>query len=403
MDAENELRLAGYRSQIAEIDEQIRALVERRLEVAGAVGALKRQAALPMRFEGVEARILERARVWGEAAGIAPDTAEALFEQLIRASVQRQYEGGGQGAETVPARPGAVHVVGEQGGMGGWFRRFFEAQGYRVSGEDLQPSRPDGVEAGLAQAGLVLVCTPLRTMPEVLAQTLSRRPPGLVAEIASVKSPLEACHARARGEGLRLVSLHPMFGPAQPLYAPKQFLVLRRPAGQADEEALAQWLSHPYSDVRFVPWPVHDRAMSAVLGMSHLLNVLFGMLLQASRELLETGITSTTFERMLRSARSVFFDNHALYYDIQTLNPHTAGALGELSDCLQRLGGILEARDEEGFVRLLREGRELLSQPPFDRLGPDAGPRRQPARDPEQEHGRTAADGPSRARASRQT
>ena len=60
---------------------------------------------------------------------------------------------------------------------------------------------------------VIVVATPLGITAAILEQLARARPPGLVFDIGSLKSPLRAGLEALRQAGVRVTSVHPMFGP----------------------------------------------------------------------------------------------------------------------------------------------------------------------------------------------
>ena len=107
----------------------------------------------------------------------------------------------------------------------------------------------------------------------------------------------------------------------------------------------------------------HDRLMAWVLGLSHAINVAFFTALASGEapvsELAE--ISSTTFDTQLRAAEPVAHENPRLYFEIQARNAHGGESLQALSEAVEAIRKMVAAGDEDGFVRLMEEGRAHLS------------------------------------------
>src|SRR5690606_37261338 len=106
----------------------------------------------------------------------------------------------------------------------------------------------------------------------------------------------------------------------------------------------------------------HDRLIAFVLVLSHALNLVFFTALSNSGELVPRlqKLSSTTFDAQLRVAGLVAQDNPHLYYDIQTLNEYGGEALHALTEAASRVRGLVESRDQRGFVELMEAGRRYM-------------------------------------------
>src|SRR4029450_600530 len=115
-------------------------------------------------------------------------------------------------------------IVGGAGGMGSWFRGFFELAGHEVDIADPAPARvPEAPGRSrtledledLARYAAILVSVPLSRTLSVLEQVVERKPRGAVIDVASIKSHLRPVLERARELGVQVYALHPMFGPGK--------------------------------------------------------------------------------------------------------------------------------------------------------------------------------------------
>src|SRR5205807_2078249 len=166
---------------------------------------------------------------------------EEVFRAIIRGSVERQHR---VGVALRERRGERLLIVGGAGGMGAWFRSFFSLAGHRCDLLDpafagLPPEA--GRFAGLAEVpdvaryAALLVAVPLARTAEVVGSLLApavaaagagghpRCP--LIIEISSIKAPLAPVLAQARRDDVRVLALHPMFGPRKSLYEPLTFVL----------------------------------------------------------------------------------------------------------------------------------------------------------------------------------
>lgn len=361
--------LKSLRDEIAEVDCALLELLRRRMDLAAEVGRIKAAAGAPIVVRDVEDRVLHRARQNAEACGVSEQVLEAIFAAIIRGSVERQHRVGIALRERRGVR---VLIVGGAGGMGSWFQRFFEIAGHGVDLVDPAfASRPPerGRFADLAEIddldvyAAVLVAVPLASTGDVIEQIAARTPGGTVVEIASIKDPVAGALARSRDRGARVLSLHPMFGPGKSPYEPLTFLLATQEDPAAERRALEPLLTHPYTRLIDVPLPHHDRLMSWLLGLSHLVNILFGTALTRSgldpRELYDCA--STTFLRQATTALYVLSENPELYLDIQHLNPYRGEVFRAARESLEQVESLVEARDREGFSEALAIARRAMA------------------------------------------
>jgi chorismate mutase/prephenate dehydrogenase len=369
--------LPRLRDAIADIDRALLELLRRRMDVAGEIGRLKAERGAPIVVHDVEHQVLERARQQAESCGVSEEVLESVFRAIIRGSVERQHR---VGVELRAQRGERLLVTGGAGAMGGWFHRFFSLAGHHCdlldpafAGLSQQPGRFASLAevARLDAYAAVLVAVPLGHTAEAVAAAAAkvardrdpeRRAEPLIIEISSIKSPLEPVLEQARRDGVRVVALHPMFGPGKSLYEPLTFVLAAQGEPGTQRHEIEPFLSHPYTRLVEVPFPHHDRLMGWLLGLAHLANLLFGAALSRSgiapAELRESA--STTFLRQAATARSVLGEDADLYLDIQRLNPYRPDVYRATREALAHLEGLVEANDRGGWEAALEAARQTL-------------------------------------------
>ncbi len=373
--------LPRLRDAIAEIDRALLELLRRRMDVAGEVGRIKAEQGAPIVAREVEHQVVERARQQAESCGVSPEVLEEVFRAIIRGSVERQHR---VGVALRERRGERLLIAGGAGGMGAWFRSFFGLAGHRCDLLDpafagLPSEAGRGRFAGLAEVpdlagyAAVLVAVPLARTAEVVGSLLAaaagsgphpRWP--LIIEISSIKAPLAPVLARARRDGVRVLALHPMFGPRKSLYEPLTFVLGTQRDPDEERAEIEPFLSHPYSRLVAVPLPHHDRLMGWLLGLAHLTSLLFGAALGRSGIAPEElhDCASTTFLRQAATARSVLGEDADLYLDIQRLNPYRADVYRAARESLAHLEGLVETNDRGGWEDALAAARRTLPAEP---------------------------------------
>lgn len=348
----------------AELDRIDRELIERaaaRQRIVSRIGRLKRAAGRQLRDFRREREVLAGVRAHAERHGLDPQVAETLLTTLIEASLTRQE--GERVALAARGQGRRALVIGGAGRIGGWMVRFLDSQGFRPliadpswQGPEAQGFRdwrdaPNDVE-------LIVVAAPIRASREILEQLIDRSPAALVFDVASIKTPLIEVLRRAAESGLKICSVHPMFGPDTRLLAGRHVLLMDcgMPAAVAEARAL---FADTMAELVELPLADHDVLMAWVLGLSHALNLVFAEAL-AGAELASdrlAAISSTTFARQLEIASDVVAENPLLYFEIQHLNPNNGAAIEGLRRALNRLVAALEQGDRDAFVALMERGR----------------------------------------------
>ena len=355
----SESDLSELRQKVGELDKQILKLIADRLETTKAIGEIKQKQGLPIRDFRVEVQVLKRARERARLVGLDERVAEEIAERLMNAAVQTQAEL----PPLVQSGPRKwVHVVGGHGRMGKWLTRFFESQGHRISISDPSEGPFSDFDITLkeaaTQADVIVLATNLSSTKQIFEELLSYITPEnepLIFDIASLKAELVAPLRAAAAAGRRVASLHPMFAPGVVLLSGRAVLVCDAGNREATEEAKAL-----FADTALGLYEVeledHDKLMTVVLGMSHLINLIFGRAVSRSGfsfELLGR-VASTTFSKQIKTAAEVAEENPYLYHEIQYFNTFTEQMLSELKDSLAEFSEAARAEEGERFHTLMQ-------------------------------------------------
>jgi chorismate mutase/prephenate dehydrogenase len=354
--------LEALRRRIHAIDAELLALAAERIGLARRVGEAKRREGRATVDYAQERVVLERARELARQRNLDPAVAEEILTTLIRASVSIQeadrlrHTAAGAGKTAV--------VVGGAGRMGRWLLRFLDAHGATVEILDpaAGPAESRRGEEAVARADLVFCAT----SPGVTAQlyrSWSAGPPqalprGVIADIASIKSPLVEPIARLRRAGGRVASIHPMFGPATALLRERDVVVCD--TGDASATEAVEALFRPTS-ARLVRLPLadHDRIMADLLSLAHASAIAFALALPET----EHPVRSTTFQALERLSAEVVRESADVYFEIQADNPYSAAAVERLRQALEAVIAAAQARDPERFRQLLIQGQRRTPSP----------------------------------------
>lgn len=358
------MSLDDLRARLAKIDRDLLALVARRQALASEIGEEKRREGRPTRDYEQEREVLQRARATAVQLGVSPGVAEQLLLLLIRSSLTIQEQD--QVAATRGGTGRRVLVIGGAGRMGLWMARFLHAQGFTVEVAD--PAGPAPGFAGRAEwrdgpvdHDLIVVAAPLRISNGILQELARRRPPGVVFDIASLKSPVRPGLLALADAGVKVTSIHPMFGPDTELLSGRHVILVDLGCPEATSAARSLFASTMAIQVD-MGLEDHDRLIAYVLGLSHALNIAFFTALTESGTAAPdlTQASSTTFDAQMSIAARVAEENPHLYFEIQSLNDYGSGSLSVLADAIGRLRSMVQDGDEAGFAALMERGRAYL-------------------------------------------
>jgi chorismate mutase/prephenate dehydrogenase len=359
-------RLQELRDRLDAIDSAIVDAIAERQAVVAAIGELKQNTGSPLRHYAREREVIERGMARARKLGVSERVAREILETLIHHSLGKQehdkwvQSGHGEGRQAL--------VIGGAGRMGDWMARYLDTVGYQVAISD--PSersspfpRVGDWREGLERWDLLVVAVPLRPSNDILLELAELKPPGLLFDIGSLKSPMREGLRAVQDAGCRVCSVHPMFGPEEIGLSGRHILFVDVGHSEAVAEARALF-AHTAADCVDLSLEEHDEVMAWVLGLSHLVNIAFASALAESGEempLLER-ISSSTFNAQLKVAAQVVSENPHLYYEIQQGNDRTAGVVDRFRRSLERLAGAVAEGEEERFVRAMEQANERLSQ-----------------------------------------
>ena len=357
--------LEDLRQRVTDIDRQLIALVAERKAVSEEVARVKRATGRSTRDYEREREVILGVRAVAGERGVSPELAEQLLRLLIRSSLTTQEHasvvarGAGTGRRAL--------VIGGAGKMGGWLVNFLASQGFAVEVADPVPGAGSGTARFADWHGtdlkhdFIVLATPLGVTDAILRELALRRPPGVIFDVGSLKSPLRAGLMALRSHGCKVTSVHPMFGPDTELLSGRHVIFVD--LGNAAALAAARELfSSTMAEQVVMSLDDHDRLIAYVLGLSHALNIAFFTALAESGEAAPklARMSSTTFDAQLDVAGRVAQDSPELYYEIQSLNDYGAESLEALSQAVERVRTAVLSHDHDTFVALMRRGRDYL-------------------------------------------
>ncbi len=365
---DSRLDLENWRQEIRQIDAELLQLVARRMQLSLNIGQHKTKFNLPIKDFKVEKQIIERAREAAKSLGLYPALAEDLMSTLIHYSVLRQDELKRELGAGLPQQSRSVLIVGGAGHMGQWFASFYESLGYAVVIHDRKIQREalryplhDSIDQGLDAFEFILLTTPMQETNALLKRFSQLKPAATVIEVCSLKTPildgLQACVTA----GVRIASLHPMFGPDTDVLAGKNILFCQHP-GFYSEDVMNQHFLQTSAQLLPLPLADHDALMSYVLGAAHLTNLIYAKVLSRSGLSLKTlkKFAGTTFLKQLEVTDRVVAENQDLYFDIQSLNGASPQLLTSLEATLRDFSQAIGQKDKGQFKHLMAQAQSYF-------------------------------------------
>ncbi|MFQ6103314.1 MAG: prephenate dehydrogenase/arogenate dehydrogenase family protein [Candidatus Glassbacteria bacterium] len=352
--------LDRLREKISQIDRDIIGLIAERLDVVNEIAAVKIGSRRPIRDYRVEREVIQRMRSRCNELGIDPAIGRLLARLLIGSAIRAQEGIVDRVYEGIHKR---ILIMGGHGRMGQWFLRYVNSMGHRVSVFD--PAGPvEGFDyeedpgKAIRNADMVLLSTPLGISGTILEEVVSFDPGGIIFDICSLKSHLLHHIRAAVRAGIRITSLHPMFGPRVRTLMERNVILCRCGCAEADQE-VKRLFEGTEANLIEMDIEEHDERMAYVLGMCHAVNIMFSeMLFRSGKPLADLlKVASSTFTKQIKTTRDVAFEAADLYYEIQTLNDHTPEVFELFLKAAEEVHQAVREKDPVRFAEIMKRGK----------------------------------------------
>ncbi|ENX3948336.1 bifunctional chorismate mutase/prephenate dehydrogenase [Photobacterium damselae] len=337
--------LSKLRDQIDEVDQQMVALLARRLALVEEVGHVKSQHGLPIYAPDREAAMLASRRAEAESQGVPPDLIEDILRRTMRESYSSENDSGFKCLKPT-LRP--IVVVGGYGQLGGLFCRLFELSGYQV--RKLGSQDWERADELLSDAGMVVVTVPINLTVDVISKLNALPDDCILADLTSIKSePLQAMLEVHSGP---VLGLHPMFGPDISSLA-KQVIVYCD--GRNPEEY--QWLLEQFqiwgASLNRISAIEHDQGMTLIQALRHFTSFVYGVHLAEEDPNLDQllSLSSPIYRLELAMVGRLFAQDAELYADIIMSSPQNLAMIQRFHQRFGEAIAMLENKDKAMFTQ----------------------------------------------------
>lgn len=336
--------LGDLRKKIDEIDEKMVSLLSDRQQIVEQVVAFKKARNLPIYHPAREEDLISKRRRQGDLAGLDPDFVEDLYRTIIRRS--RVEQASQMSLKSV--RPdGVILIVGGNGRMGGYFRKWFSDAGYEV--RSLDKEEWSDAEQLCSGTDLVMICVPIHITGKIIRDIAPYLPrEAVLADITSLKE--EPVKAMLEAHPGPVMGLHPMFGPTTSTLD-KQLIV----ATPGRETSACQWVLEQFASWGSVIVTAdareHDDMMHIVQALRHFATFAFGNFI--SRRQIDLSRTlefsSPIYRLEIGMVGRLFAQDPLLYYEIIMASPERRALLKEYVISMNETIELLEKGDRELF------------------------------------------------------
>ncbi len=260
-----------------------------------------------------------------------------------------------------------ITIIGAGGQMGQWFAKYFASVGFEVTGYDSENKVQgrgiivsESLVGGILKADYVILCTPTRRTPEIIRLIAKEMKRGTyLIEISSEKSKVSSSLSKMPTK-INPICIHPMFGPG--VKTIKGQNIISVPIRDAKKElSVAKTL---FAGANFVTIDAaeHDKKIAVILGLTHLVNLVFANIISKDEKVnLTEKMSGTTFRVQKTLAESIMTESPEL---IETIiaNPEIRRVAEELwKDIGRLLTSVQESKTEE-VVNYIKECQERLAE-----------------------------------------
>lgn len=353
--------LLALRKEVDRIDAEIVRLIARRADATAEIGLTKKKEKMKVRDVEREKQVLDQVADISQSLGMDPTRTRELFRQMISESLRMQ-----KGARPKDLDGKTVLIVGGAGRMGRWACRFLSNRGATVRVYDPR-GELDGYENvgslrdHAKNADIVVIASPLGAAPEDLKAVIDCGPDGLVFDICSVKSHIAALLREANVRGIKIASIHPMFGPGVPSLKGRNVLICDFGSDDANKETYNLFSAWGARTI-MIELDEHDRLMVYVLGLAHLTSLLFAGSARRSGERLAglREVQGPTFGKLAAISKEVVNESRRVYHDIQSLNPNSKQMIAAMEDAFRELKSAALDPDPKRFAKIVDADKEYM-------------------------------------------
>ena len=246
-----------------------------------------------------------------------------------------------------------ISIIGGTGGIGKWFARFFQKEGYtvHVSGKHSGLPIPDMCarsDVVIVSVPIGVTCDVIRTVGPHMSET------SLLMDLTSLKE--EPLRIMLEHSSSAVIGCHPLFGPRVTSLRGHTIVLCPARAKGWHEWVTALFAGSGASVIELSPRR-HDELMSVVQGLNHLDTILMKLVMDdsgISREEL-AAVSTPLFEKKCGIIDKIFSGNPRLYAEIITMSPHIDSVIEGYERALAHLKELIGRRDAAALTTLLKQ------------------------------------------------
>ena len=260
-----------------------------------------------------------------------------------------------------------ITIIGAGGKMGQWFAKFFSESGFEVTGYDSEVKissksiiKSESLVGSILNTDYVILCTPTRRTPEIIRLIAKEMKRGTyLIEISSQKSKTITSLSKMPAK-INPICIHPMFGPGTKKIKGKNIISI--PVKDAKNELSVARSLFPGANFVTIDAAEHDKKIAVILGLTHLVNLVFANILSKDEKTtLTEKMSGTTFKVQKILAESIMTESPEL---IETIiaNPEIRRFAEEFWKDIGRLLTDVQEGKTEDVVNYIKSAQERLAE-----------------------------------------
>ena len=260
-----------------------------------------------------------------------------------------------------------VAIIGVNGKMGKWFADYFHKMGFEVKGFDTNDEikekfivKANSLVGAILQMDYVLLCTPTKNPPEIIRLISKEMKRGsYLIEISSHKLKTSQALLKMPAK-INPICIHPMFGPGTVKIKNNNIILV--PIKDVKKElAVTKSL---FQDANFITIDAaeHDKKIAIILGLTHLMNIVFAKILAKDETAsLTEKMAGTTFKAQKIIAESILSESPELIETIIS-NPEVKRFGDELHKDIGRILADAQDGKNEDIIQYIKTAQENISK-----------------------------------------
>ena len=260
-----------------------------------------------------------------------------------------------------------IGILGAGGKMGTWFANYFIKIGFEVIGYDSDNeikaksvTKANSLIGAVLQNDYVFLCIPTKKTPEIvrLVSKEMKRDSCLI-DISSQKSKTAAALLKMPKK-INPICMHPMFGPGTKKIDGKNIIIV--PIKDAKKELATSKLLFPKANFVTIDAVEHDKKIAVILGLTHLINIVFANILAKDDKIsLTKKMSGTTFKAQKIITESILTESPELIETIIS-NPEVRKYGEEFwKDVGKLLTDSQEGKSQE-IIDYIKSSKERISK-----------------------------------------